>query len=225
MQIKKTPRADLQNRRVLFTEIGLVIALAVVVGAFAWGQSEKVVQQIDMKIAPIEQEIMDVTRQDERPPEIKTQPIQVLSDFINVVKNETKITTDYSFDDFKDDFVIEIPTTVVEEAVEDIPVFVAEEMPSFQGGDLNTFRNWVQSRLIYPRIAQENNIQGKVTLKFVVEKDGTLTNIEEIASPDHALTEEAIRVLKQSPKWSPGKQRNKPVRVYYILPIDFMLQN
>ncbi len=224
MQIKKTPRADLQNRRVLFTEIGLVVALAVVVVAFAVGQSEKVVQQIDMKIGPVEQEIMDVTRQDEKPPEVKSQPIQVLSDFINVVKNETKITTDYTFDDFKDDFVIEVPT-VVEEEVEDIPVYVAEEMPSFQGGDLNTFRNWVQSRLVYPRVAQENNIQGKVTLKFVVERDGSLTNIEEIASPDRSLTEEAIRVLKQSPKWSPGKQRNKPVRVYYVLPIDFILQN
>lgn len=224
MEIKKTPRADLQNRRALFMEIGLVVALVVVVAAFGWGQSEKVVEQIDMKIAPVEQEIMDVTRQDEKPPEIKAQPIQVLSDFINVVKNETKITTDFNFNDFSDDFVIEVPK-VVEEEVEDIPVFVAEEMPSFQGGDLNTFRNWVQGRLVYPRVAQENNIQGKVTLKFVVEKDGSLTNIEEIASPDRALTEEAIRVLKQSPKWSPGKQRNRAVRVYYVLPIDFVLQN
>lgn len=224
MQIKKTPRADLQNRRVLFTEIGLVVALVLVVGAFAWGQSEKVVEKIDMGVAPVEQEIMDVTRQDEKPPEVKAQPIQVLSDFINVVKNETQITTDFDFQDFSQDIVIEIPT-VVEEEVEDIPVYVAEEMPSFQGGDLNTFRNWVQSRLVYPRVAQENNIQGKVTLKFVVERDGSLTNIEEIASPDRSLTEEAIRVLKQSPKWTPGKQRNKPVRVYYVLPIDFILQN
>lgn len=224
MQIKKTPRADLQNRRVLFTEIGLVVALVLVVGAFAWGQSEKVVEKIDMGVAPVEQEIMDVTRQEERPPEVRAQPIQVLSDFINVVKNETQITTDFDFQDFSQDIVIEVPT-VVEEEVEDIPVYVAEEMPSFQGGDLNTFRNWVQSRLVYPRVAQENNIQGKVTLKFVVERDGSLTNIEEIASPDRSLTEEAIRVLKQSPKWTPGKQRNKPVRVYYVLPIDFILQN
>jgi protein TonB len=224
MEIKKTPRADLQNRRMLFLEIGLVIALGVVVGAFAWGQRDKVVDKIDMKIAPVEQEIADITRQDEKPPEIKAQPIQVLSDFINVVKNETKITTEFDFADFTDDFVIEVPTTSEEEA-EEIPVYVAEDMPKFQGGDLNSFRNWVQSRLVYPRIAQENNIQGKVTLKFVVEKDGTLTNIEEIASPDRSLTEEAIRVLKQSPKWTPGKQRNKPVRVYYVLPIDFILQS
>ncbi len=114
---------------------------------------------------------------------------------------------------------------VQEEEVEDIPVYVAEEMPTFQGGDLNTFRTWVQGKIVYPRMAQENNIQGKVVLKFVVEKDGSLTNIEEIASPDRSLTEESIRVLKSSPKWSPGKQRNKPVRVIYILPIDYLLQN
>lgn len=224
MEIKKTPRADLQNRRVLFMEIGLVVALVVVVAAFAWGQSEKKVEQVDMQIAPVEQEIADITRQDEKPPEVKVQPVQVLSDFINIVKNETKITTDYDFNEFGEDFVIEVPD-VVEEEVEDIPVYVAEEMPSFQGGGLDVFRNWVQSRLVYPRVAQENNVQGKVTLKFVIERDGTLTNIEEVASPDRALTEEAIRVLKQSPKWSAGKQRNKPVRVFYVLPIDFMLQN
>jgi protein TonB len=224
MEIKKTPRADLQNRRGLFLEIGLVIGLGIVVVAFAVGQSEKVVDKVDLQIGPVEQEIIDVTRQDEKPPEIKAQPIQVLSDFINVVKNETKITTEFDFTDFSDDIVIEVPT-VVEEEVEDIPVYIAEEMPKFEGGDLNTFRTWVMKRLVYPRIAQENNIQGKVTLKFVIERDGSLTNIEELTSPDRSLTEEAIRVLKQSPKWTPGKQRNKPVRVYYILPVDFILQN
>ncbi len=224
MEAKKTKRADLQNRRVLFMEIGLVVALAIVVGAFAWGQSEKVVVAMVDTVAAAEQEVIVNTEQQQKPPEVRVQPVQVLSDFINVVRNDTQITTDYSFDDFSEDFVVEVPV-VQEEEVEDIPVYVAEEMPTFQGGDLNVFRNWVQSRLVYPRMAQENNIQGKVVLKFVIERDGTLTNIEEIASPDKSLTEEAIRVLKQSPKWSPGKQRNKPVRVFYILPIDYMLQN
>jgi protein TonB len=225
MESKKTPRANLQNRRTLFLEIGLVAGLGLVAIAFAVGQSEKVVAKVDMNIAPVEQEIIDVTRQDEKPPEIKAQPIQVISDYINVVKNEAKITTDIDFSEFTDDFVIEVPEAVEEEVVEDIPVFIAEEMPSFEGGDLNTFRNWVQKRTNYPQSALENNIQGKVTLKFVIEKDGTLTNIEEIASPDKALTDEAIRVLKTSPKWAPGKQGNKPVRVIYILPVDFVLQN
>lgn len=224
MEAKKTRKADLQNRRVLFMEIGLVIALVAVVGAFAWGQTEKTVVAMVDALAPVDEEVMINTEQDQKPPEVKVQPVQVLSDFINVVRNDTQITTDYNFDDFSEDFAIEVPT-VQEESVEDIPVYVAEEMPTFQGGDLNAFRTWVQGRLVYPRMAQENNIQGKVVLKFVVERDGSLTHIEEIATPDKSLTEEAIRVLKQSPKWSPGKQRNKPVRVIYILPIDFILQN
>ena len=223
MEIKKTRRADLQNRRVLFMEIGLVFALAVVVGAFAWGQTDKKVEIIDMGYTAEAEEIIIATVEEQKPPEVKVQTVQVLSDFINIVKNDQQITTEFVFDDFSDDFVIEIPT-IVEEEVEEIPVFVAEEMPTFQGGDLNTFRNWVQTRLEYPRMAQENNIQGKVILQFVIERDGTLTNIQEIASPDRALTEEAMRVLRLSPKWVPGKQRNRAVRVAYILPIDFVLQ-
>ncbi len=204
-------------------EIGLVFGLLVVVGAFAWGQTEKNIEVIDIGVAPVDTEIIIATEEQQKPPEVKVQTVQVLSDFINIVKNDQQITTEFEFSDFSDDFIIEVPT-IVEEEVEEIPVFVAEEMPSFQGGDLNTFRNWVQGRLQYPRMAQENNIQGKVILKFVIERDGSLTNIEEVASPDKSLTEEAMRVLRSSPKWTPGKQRNRPVRVYYILPIDFVLQ-
>ncbi len=224
MQIKKTPRADLQNRRVLFIEIGLVVALALVVGVFSWGRRDRTVEKIDLKIRPAEQEIIYMTPRYERPPEVKPQPVHVLSDFINVVKNEAEITYDYGQEDYSDDdFVFEIPAAVFEE--EEPPVFVAEEMPSFQDGDLGTFRNWVYKQLVYPSTAVSKLIQGEVTIRFVIERDGTLTNIEELASPDRMLSEEVIRVLQLSPKWSPGRHRNKPVRVYYILPIDFVLQN
>lgn len=223
MEAKKTRKADLQNRRVLFMEIGLVIALVLVVLAFTWGQTEKKVTQMTETVAAVEEEVVINTEQQEKQPEVRAQVNQVLSDFIDVVRNDTQITTEMTFDDFSEDVVIEVPV-VEEEVVEDIPIYNAEEMPTFQGGDLNTFRTWVQSRLVYPRMAIENNISGKVTLRFVIERDGTLTNIEEIASPDRSLTEEAIRVLKQSPKWSPGKQRNKPVRIFYILPVEFQLQ-
>ena len=94
-----------------------------------------------------------------------------------------------------------------------------------QGGDLNTFRNWVQQNVRFPQIALENGIQGRVVLTFVIEKDGRLTNIEVLQTPDRSLSEEAIRVLNKSPKWSPGKQRNQPVRVKYTLPVDFRVAN
>ncbi len=223
MEAKKTHRADLQNRRVLFMEIGLVVALIAVVGAFSWGQSEKKVEAMVDVVAAVEEEVIVNTEQEQRQPEARPPVAQVLSDIIDVVRNETQITTEYSFDEFTEDFVVEVPVAVEEEVVEDIPLLIAEEMPSFQGGDLNTFRTWVQTRLQYPRIASENNIQGTVTLKFVIERDGTLTNIEALNSPDRSLTEEATRVLNTSPKWEPGKQRNRPVRIQYILPVQFQL--
>jgi TonB family protein len=100
---------------------------------------------------------------------------------------------------------------------------VKEEMPSFNGGNLNTFREWVAQRLVYPRDAQKQNIQGQVTLKFVIERDGSLTNVEVISSPDYLLSNEAVRVVRMSPKWSPGKQKGRPVRVAYVVPINFGL--
>jgi TonB family protein len=105
-----------------------------------------------------------------------------------------------------------------------IPLFNAEVMPKFQGGGLTEFRKWVSERLVYPKEAQDGNITGKVTVRFIIEKDGSLTNIEEIASPSKLLTDEVARVLRQSPKWSPGMQGGKPVRIFYILPIDFSLK-
>ena len=99
----------------------------------------------------------------------------------------------------------------------------AEVMPSFQGGDLETFRDWVNSRIQYPQLANENGIQGNVIATFIIEKDGRLTNIEILRSPDRSLSDEVIRVLKLSPSWSPGKVDGVPVRIKYTLPIVFRL--
>ena len=205
-------------------EIGLFIALVGVVGAFAWGQTEKKVEALVDTVAPVEEEMIVNTEQEQRQPEVRPQVNQVLSEFIDVVRNETQITTDYSFDEFSEDIVIEVPVAVEEEVVEDIPLVKAEEDPVPPGGDLNAFRKWVGEQLKYPVIAAENGIQGRVMLKFVVERDGSLTDIQELQSPDRSLTEEAIRVLKTSPKWTPGKQRNRPVRVWFVMPVQFTLQ-
>ncbi len=107
----------------------------------------------------------------------------------------------------------------------DEPFFISEQMPIFQGGDLSTFRRWVQSNVKYPQIAQEDGISGKVILSFVIERDGKLTNIQVLQTPDRSLSEEAIRVVSSSPKWEPGLQRGTPVRIKYTLPIDFRISN
>ncbi|MDR2894403.1 MAG: M56 family metallopeptidase [Alistipes sp.] len=105
----------------------------------------------------------------------------------------------------------------------DIPIFNAEQMPTFQDGDLAVFRNWVASRLQYPKEAVEQNITGTVTLQFVIERDGSLGSVEVLASPHQLLSDEAVRVVSSSPKWSPGLQKGKPVRVWYIMPLQFSL--
>ena len=108
---------------------------------------------------------------------------------------------------------------------DDMPYIIVEKMPTFMGGDLNVFRNWVQSKLQYPKEAMDKSIKGRVICSFVVEKDGSLTDFEVLQSPDKSLGDEAVRVLKTSPKWEPGEQRGEKVRVKYTVPIVFEIEN
>ena len=227
MEIKKSPKADLQNKRGLLLEIGLAVALAIVIGAFAWTPKEHRIEQVDLHYAIVEEEITELTRQDQKPPEPpKKVEVKVIADLLQVVTNDTKIETSMTFDEFDEDAeVFQEVEVVEEEIVDDEPFLIVETMPTFQGGDLNTFRNWVQSNVRFPQIALENGIQGTVVLSFVIEKDGSLTNIQVLRTPDRSLSEEATRLLQKSPKRSPGKQRNQVVRVKYTLPVVFRVQN
>ncbi len=227
MEIKKSPKADLQNKRGLLLEIGLIVALALVIAAFAYTPKEHRIEQVDLNYGPVDEQIVEITRQDQKPPEPpKKVEVKVIADLLQVVTNETKIATDINFAEFDEDTEVLQQVEVKEEIIEDDqPFLTAETMPSFQGGDLNTFRKWVQDNVRFPQIALENGIQGRVTLSFVIEKDGRLTNIQVLMTPDRSLSEEAIRVLNKSPKWSPGKQRNQVVRIKYTLPVDFRMQN
>ena len=106
---------------------------------------------------------------------------------------------------------------------DDDTVLVAEQMPTFQGGDLNTFRNWVQEGLRYPQGALDAGIQGRVVITFVVGKEGSITDIKILQSPDTRLSDEVIRRLRESPKWTPARDQGKLVRIKYVIPIDFRL--
>lgn len=229
MEIKKSPKADLENKKMLFLEIGLVIALAVAGTAFAISSKPEPEPYTPPKQDVREQEFeMDRTVQEqEQQPEQQKAKTQVLADVLTIVSNDTKIDTpDLLFSDDAsafDDFEFEVEE-VVENIVEEEIFVTAEEMPTFQGGDLGKFRNWVMANVKYPQIALENGIQGNVVVKFVVEKDGKLSNIQVLQSPDKTLADAAVQVLQKSPKWKPGKQRNKPVRVTYTLPVSFQIQ-
>ena len=137
MELKKSPKADLQNKRGLLLEIGLIVALALVIWAFAWTPKEVVVEKVDLNKAPVEQEMVEITRQEEQKPQQppKKAEITVITDMLEVVKNDTKITTEFNFADFDEDVEIVQQVAVEEEVIEEEPPFlVAETMPSFQGG-------------------------------------------------------------------------------------------
>jgi len=114
----------------------------------------------------------------------------------------------------------------IEEAGEEeeaIPFQLVEEKPSFQGGDANTFSKWVNERLVYPEIAKEKGVQGSVTLRFTVEKDGSVTKVKVLRGVDPSLDKEAVRVVSMSPKWEPGKHNGRSVPVTGTFPVIFNL--
>lgn len=225
MEVKKNPKVDLQNRKGIFLEIGLIFSLALCLVAFSVGQSKKAIEIMEVSGAEVEVELIDVTKTEEPKPQAPVkQAVKLITNAINVVKNETVIEETFEFAEFTEDEIIVEEIEVVEEIVEE-PVFVkVEVMPSFMGGDLNTFRMWVAQEFKIPAIAAENGIQGKVVVQFVIEKDGRLSSIEFLQSPDRVYEDEVRRVLMKSPKWTPGRQRDAVVRVRYILPIDCRLQ-
>ena len=149
MEIKKSPKADLRNKRGLLLEIGLVISLCLVIGAFAYTPKERTIEKMDLQAAIVEEEIVEITRQDQKPPEPpKRVEVKVIADLLQVVTNDTKITTEVDFAEFDENTEVIQQVEVGEETIEDDqPFLIAETMPSFQGGDLNTFRNWVQQNV------------------------------------------------------------------------------
>ena len=229
MEIKKSEKASLENKKLLFVEIGLVVSLAITLFAFEWTSTETETALLeDNTEVLIEEEIIS-TQMDTPPPPPAAPKIPVLSDQIDIVDDEIEIEDDM-FMNLEDDAslgveimdYVEVEEEVVEE--EAIPFQLVEEKPSFQGGDANKFSKWVNQRLEYPEIAKENGVQGRVTLQFTVEKDGTVTKIKVLRGVDPSLDKEAVRVVSMSPKWSPGKQRDRAVPVTYTFPVIFQLR-
>lgn len=230
MEIKKSQKADLTNKTLLFREIGLAATLVIVLVAFEWSTRDKV-ETIDLsgQAAAVEEEIIPVTQeQQQAPPEMPKIP--VLSDVIDIVDDDIDVGDDMllNLEDDKNigveimDYHAEVAEEVIEEEV--IPFAIVEEKPKFQGGDANTFSKWVNSKLVYPEIAKENGIQGRVTLQFTVNTDGSVSNVQVVRGVDASLDKEAVRIVSSSPKWTPGRQRERPVKVVYTFPVIFQLR-
>lgn len=230
MELKKSPKANLENKRVLFIEIGLVFALLIVLAAFEYKTYEKSASFIDTEVKQvIEEEQIPVTLETPPPPP-ETAQLPVLSDAIEIVDDDITIEDDIIIESEDDatfaveirDYISYTPEEVVEE--EEIPVAIVEEKPTFLGGDENTFTKWVFDRIVYPEVAKENGVQGRVVLSFIVDADGYVKNVTVLRGVDPSIDKEAVRVVSSSPRWKPGRQRDKNVRVRYNFPLNFQLR-
>ena len=210
-------------------EIGFFLALLVVYGAFEYSAKEKKERNLEAEnIVAEEEELIPIT-QDVPPPPPETPDIPVLSDNIDIVDDDLQVDdTMLNLEDDADlgveikEYIEQVEEEVVEE--EAIPFQLVETKPGFMGGDANAFSKWVNERLQYPEIAKENGIQGRVLLQFVVGADGSVSNVKVVRGVDPSLDKEAVRVVQSSPKWSPGKQRDRAVKVTRTFPVIFQLR-
>ena len=228
MEIKKSPKADLENKKMMAVLIGLVMALGIMYIAFEWSQNEITVYEEALQ-GPVEidEEMVEVTfREETPPPPPPPQPETVWSDIIDIQDNEAEVeTTDFNSEDDADARVeIQAPIAPPEEEEEEQVIHIrVEKMPEFPGGQ-DALNRYLVRNIKYPLLAQENGIQGRVVCQFVVNSDGSIVDISVVRGVEESLDKEAIRVIKSMPKWTPGRQGGKNVRVKYTLPIRFKLQ-
>ena len=237
MEIKKSLSADLEGQRSTSLLIGFVLVFAAMFVAFEWTQRDKKIVEdtSPVFVASVEEDMIPVTRQQEivAPPPAAAPKV---AEILNVVDNETELAEEEIQTSEEVNQAITTNTTgtgspvatgpvgpVVEEVDENIIYDVVEENPRFPGGD-EALMKWLSDNIKYPSICQEQGIQGRVYAQFVVNKDGSIVDIKIMRSPDPYLSKEAERVLKKMPKWQPGRQRGKPVRVKFTLPVNFRLQ-
>jgi len=230
MQLKKSPSANLENKRLTYVLVGLVFSLSVLYVAFEWTESDIVVAEItDQIVEDAEEEMIDNTTQEEEtppPPEPEELPEEITDEFV-VVDDDKKVeAVEFKSEDDQNTKVEirQAPVVVeVEEDEEDKIFDVVEEQPEFPGG-MAALNKFFRENVKYPVMAQEMNIQGKVYVKFTVWKDGSVRDVQVVRSADKSLDQEAMRLVSRMPKWKPGKQRGKAVNCKFTVPVTFKLQ-
>jgi protein TonB len=216
MEAKKNPEVNLERKRGLFLQIGLVVSLLLVLVAFEYKSYEKTDYSLgQLQMDDLEEEIIPITKQEVKPPPPPPPPPEV----IEIVEDEVEIENEIEIEDTESDEDEEIE---IEEEDDEEFFMVVENMPEFPGGDLGLMK-YIQKNVKYPAIAKEYNITGKVYVSFIVDKSGKVTNVKIVRGVDKNLDAEAVRVVKSLPKYKPGKQRGKAVRVMFTIPINFTL--
>jgi protein TonB len=225
METKKNPRVDLERKKRLFFEIGLAISLLLTLGAFEYKKYDKPNRiNFTAQVANYTEEAAEITRQEkqELPKPAPTTKIEVVENTVDV-QDDVEINAEDNQNQAAETFVAQ-QTKDDEPQIQEQEIFVfVEEQPEFPGGE-EALMNYLTSNIRYPEQAKELDIQGTVIIEFVVETDGSVTNVVVKRGIGGGCDEEAVRVVKSMPKWKPGKQRGKPVRVRYTLPVRFQLK-
>lgn len=228
MEVKKSPKADLEGKFTTHLMIGAILALAVMFIAFEWSERDKKIA-VDSGIQEIafEEEIIPITEQ-EQPKQAPPPPeAPKVEEVLEIMDNDAKVeeSTIQASDDTQAAVEVKYtPVEVEEEEVEEQQIFqVVEEMPEFPGGMAECMK-FLGKNIKYPTISQENGVQGRVIVQFVVNRDGSIVDPVVVRGVDPYLDKEALRVISSMPKWKPGKQRGKAVRVKYTVPVTFRLQ-
>ncbi len=231
MKAKKTNKASLENKKGLFVEIGLVTALALMLVAFSWSSKEsgKPILQGTTVDVPVDwNQLIDLPENATPPP-----PVPVISDILLITSDPNLPSTTPNFFNPEDtgDPIVFVPYMAPKRIVDTIvdvgdpDITVVQEKPTFMGGDYTTFPKWVQQNVVYPQIAVETGQDGKVFLRFRIGKDGKVGDVQVVRSVSPALDAEAVRVILSSPKWTAARQNNKPVAVFFTMPVTFRLQH
>ena len=229
MDLKKSNRANLENKRSTNFFIGLVISCSLILISFEWTRpldhnpELALANNMEIDINIIEA----VPRQESKPmPKEELPAIEKILDIVpddvelEEVIFEWEVTKDTEYD-FVNSYTDETEKVIDKP----IPFPIVEDKPLFNGGDpFVEFPKYIAKHLTYPEIAAQNGVEGRVTLQFVIDETGALVDVIIIRGVDPALDSEALRVVRSSPMWTPGKQRNKAVKVSYTFPINFKLQ-
>ncbi len=228
MELKKSQKADLEWKKPIFFQIGIFLALGLVLAMFELFRSkDATANNVGYTGANITEDVILQTQQ-QKPPVAPPPAAPITSTEIKVIDDNIKIETDYEIDAESDESTktqeFENVEFVKEDDSKEAEIFVVvEENPEFPGGEEARMK-FFQDNIVYPKVAKEAMVEGKVIVSFVVEPDGRITNAKIERGKIQALDDEALRVAKIMPKWNPGKQRGKSVRCKFTMPVVFVLQ-
>lgn len=229
MEVKKSKKADLEGKRNTFLLFGMVMALGLTLLAFEWTTKPSRADSLGTIVTQeVEEEIIPITREQEVKPPPPPPPPKVI-EVLNIVEDDVEIEDELEIEDTEADdaTVIDVMPVIETEEEEEVSadhIFTIVEEPAEFPGGTRALYAFINNNVKYPVIAQENGVQGRVFVKFVVNEQGKVSGAEVLRGPDASLNKEALRVINSLPNFKPGKQRGKAVKVFYNAQITFQLQ-